>query len=185
MTAPLEISAYLLLVIFTNYDRLHSHMFAEVGDAYARLHKSGSLWIDEFKMIELDEITRQRDDSQFAQLLCRVHTATCTDEDIKVLESRVITDDHPGYPHDALHVYARNAHVDDQTKLKLRELAPEQHVVIKAIDNTKDKHTQLLNLKPSDNKADTGGLVSELHLAVGAKVMLTVNVVSDGLVNGA
>ena len=36
------------------------HVFAEVGDAYARLHKSGSLWIDEFKMIELDEIMRQR-----------------------------------------------------------------------------------------------------------------------------
>ena len=76
---------------------------------------------------------------------------------------------------DALHVYARNTHVDDQNKLKLKELAPEQHVVIKANDNTKDKHIQMLNLKPSDNKADTGGLVSELRLAVGAKVMLTVN----------
>ena len=114
-----------------------------------------------------------------------MRTATCTDEDIKVLESRIITDDHPGYPHVVLHVCACNAHVDDQNKLKLRELAPEQqHVVIKAIDNTKDKHTQLLNLKSSD-KADTG-FVSELHLAVGAKVMLIVNVdVADGLVNGA
>ena len=46
---------------------------------------------------------RQREDSQFAQLLCRVRTATCTDEDIEVLESRTITDDHPNYPHDALH----------------------------------------------------------------------------------
>ena len=36
------------------------------------------------------------------------------------------------------------------------------------------------------NKAQTGGLIGELHLAVGAKVMLTVNIdVSDGLKNGA
>ena len=156
-------------------------------DAYARLHKSGSLWLDEFKMIELDEIMRQRGDSQFAQLLCRVRTATYTAEDIKVLESRTITDDHPNYPHDALHAYPRNHHVDEQNKLKLQEIAPEeQHEIIKFIDKDKDKHTQLLNLRIPENKANTGGLVCELHLAVGAKVMLTVNVdVSDGLVNGA
>ena len=60
--------------------------------------------------------------------------------------------------------------MDDQNKLKLQELAQEdQHVVIKAIDNTKDKHTQILNLKPSDNKAVTEGLVTELHLAVVAQ----------------
>ena len=163
------------------------HLFAQVGDAYARLHKSGSLWLDELKMIELDEIMRQRDDSQFAQLLCRVRTATCTDEDIKVLESRTITDDHPDYSRDVLHAYPRNCHVDKQNKLKLQELAPEEeHVVIKSIDKDKDKHTYLLNKNMPENKAKTGGLVSELHLAVGAKVMLTVNVdVSDGLVNGA
>ena len=43
------------------------YVFAQVGDAYARLHNSGSLWMDDFKMIELDEIMRQRGDTQ---LLC-------------------------------------------------------------------------------------------------------------------
>ena len=77
--------------------------------------------------------------------------------------------------------------MDDQNKLKLQELAPErEHEVIKSIDKDKDKHTQLLNLSMPENKAKTGGLVGELRLAVGAVVMLTVNVdVSDGLVNGA
>ena len=58
-------------------------------------------------------------------------------------------------------------------ELKIRE-------VIKSLDKDKDKHTRLLNLSIPENKAKTGGLVSELNLAVRAKVMLTVNVdVSD------
>ena len=83
--------------------------------------------------------------------------------------------------------YPRIHHVDEQKKLKLEELAPEeQHEVIKFIDKDKDKHTQLLDLRMSDNKVVTGGLVSELRLTAGAKVMPTVNVdISDGLVNGA
>ena len=69
----------------------------------------------------------------------------------------------------------------------MHQLAPtSEHVVITAIDHTKDKSTSQLNMTMHKNKADTGGLVSKLHLAVGAKVMLTVNIdVSDGLVNGA
>ena len=76
------------------------------------------------------------------------YAATCTEEDMEVLKSRTITDNQPNYPHNALHVYPRNLHVDEQNKIKLQDLAPEeQHVVIKAIDKTKDKHTQLLEIE--------------------------------------
>lgn len=49
-------------------------------------------------MIELDEIMRQREDRQFAELLTRVQTATHTKEDIEILKSRVVEDDDPNYP---------------------------------------------------------------------------------------
>ena len=35
-------------------------LFGTVGDCYAQLYHSGSLWIDEFQLVELDEIMRQR-----------------------------------------------------------------------------------------------------------------------------
>ena len=43
------------------------HIFYQVGDAYARLYVSGSLWMDEFSMLELDEIMRQKEDGEFAR----------------------------------------------------------------------------------------------------------------------
>ena len=86
-------------------------LFSTVRDSYAQLYRSGSLWQDEFEMIELDEIMRQRGDSAFVELLCRVRTASCTSEDIAVLESRVISSDSPDYPHQALHVYRLNEDV--------------------------------------------------------------------------
>lgn len=164
-----------------------AHVFAKVNDAYAQLHKSGSLWKDEFTMLELDEIMRQKEDLAFAQLLCRLRCGTFTQKDIQSLQNRTITDDHPEYPNEALHVYAYNKHVDKHNMFKLNNLCPaETQESITAIDEDKDHHTQMLNVTMPHNKAQTGGLVRTLQIAIGAKVMLTNNVdVSDGLVNGA
>lgn len=93
-------------------------------------------------MIELNEIMRQRGDEQFAQLLCRACTNSCTEEDIDILRSRNITDDDPNYLQDSIHVYRLNIDADEQNMLQLQDLAPEeQHITIHAIDSTKDKHT--------------------------------------------
>ena len=85
-------------------------------DVYAHLYGSGSLWKDEFEMIELDEIMRQRGDSTFIKLLCRVRLGECTPGDLEILKSRVVT---PDSPDNALHVYRLNADVDKRNSFML------------------------------------------------------------------
>ena len=82
-------------------------LFSPVSDGYAQLNGSGSLWIDEFKMIELDEVMRQKGDRTFSEMLCRVRTNSCTQADIDILQSREITADMVNYPTNALHVQGR------------------------------------------------------------------------------
>ena len=53
-------------------------LFSTVSDSYAQLYGSGSLWVDEFEMIELNEVVRQRGEPTFSELLCRVRTGHCT-----------------------------------------------------------------------------------------------------------
>ena len=64
-----------------------------------------------FKMIELTQIMRQRDDLAFTQLLNRVRTASHTEEDIQCIQSRKITSGVENYPSEALHIFAENAPV--------------------------------------------------------------------------
>ena len=79
-------------------------IFDKVTDSYAQLYKSGSLWIDEFEMLELDEIMRQKNDIRFTELLCRMRKAECTIEYIELFNSCEITENCTNYPINALHV---------------------------------------------------------------------------------
>ena len=81
------------------------HVFDEVSDMYARLHRTGSLWTDEFSMVELNQIMR---DQRFAELLCRVRKTEHTEEDLDLLKTRALEDSDPHYLHDAVHVYHLN-----------------------------------------------------------------------------
>ena len=65
-------------------------VFDRVTDSYARFYGSGSLWQEEFEMLELSEVMRQKGDDSFVELLGRVRIAECTPNDIDILKSRVI-----------------------------------------------------------------------------------------------
>ena len=134
-------------------------LFSTVSDSYAQLYGSGSLWVDEFQMIELTEIMRQRGDRAFSEMLCRVRTATYTPEDIDMLKSREIAANTPSYPSTALHVYRLNADVDIRNALMLNNLGPRcEQYFIKASDPMAGQtaHIELSTL--SNKRQETGGL---------------------------
>lgn len=82
------------------------HIFAFTNDPMARLY--GSLWQRHFQLIELNQIVRQVDDLQYAQLLNRVRRKD-TEDDISTLKSRITRNS----PADVLHVFTTNAAVDN------------------------------------------------------------------------
>ena len=65
---------------------------------------SGSVWQLNFKCIELKEIMCQKEDQAFASLLNRVRKAVHTDEDLQVLQTRLIAPTDPKLMTEALHM---------------------------------------------------------------------------------
>ena len=163
-------------------------IYKPVKDPMAKMQGSGSIFMDEFVLHELIEIMRQKDNLLFANVLRRIRTGDWNDEDIATLKSREICKDNPLYPSNALHVFAFNKDVNEHNETKLNELATEdEQIVLKATDDKYDTTgaVDLSKLPSSKSRTETGGLETTLKLAVGARVMMTVNVnVEDGLVNG-
>ncbi|CAH1233099.1 PIF1 [Branchiostoma lanceolatum] len=163
------------------------HVFSEPSSDYAKLHAKikGSLWEENFRMIELTESMRQKEDQDFANLLMRVRRAACTESDMNILKSRVISKTNPCYPTEALLVFRNNKEADEHNLKHLTKLSSKVFE-IKAIDTKKDLRTGLTNVAISTKPSGNCGLREVLSVAVGARVMVTVNVdVSDGIVNGA
>ena len=130
---------------------------------------------------------RQKYDATFAELLCCLRVANCTENDIVLLKSHVVNDGDDCYPHNALHVLKKNIDVSEHNTLMLNKLAPKtDHIVIRAEDDTTGQTRQISVSNIPNNSTATGGLPTTLTLAKGTKVMLTVNVdVCDELVKGA
>ena len=138
-----------------------------------------------FKMAELTQIMRQKDDLAFTQLLNRVRTASHTGDDIRCIQSRTITPGDENYPSDALHIFAENAPVDEYNIDRLQQIQSPQYA-LEALDQFPPHvRKQDIDRVLSKGRSETGGLDIKILIKENARVMLTTNVdISDRLING-
>nr|XP_034322337.1 uncharacterized protein LOC117688395 [Crassostrea gigas] len=141
-------------------------------------------WLDLFKIIELKEIMRQKEDLSFAEVLNSLRVKE-RDEPLTQEQSTMLQDCIREGPEDVLHVFSTNEEVNT-FNLTMLNKSCEDLLEINAQDYKKDKTSGKLILKNKPlTKSRTDGLPSTLILSVGARVMLTRNCnVEDGLVNG-
>ena len=166
-----------------------SWIFSDMSSGYATL--APNLWKQHFKMFELTEIMRQKDDAVFAELLNRIREGNQTNEDIALLCTRNINPTCSQYRElkRELHLFPCNAAVDSHNSNLFNELESE-----KAEINCSDT---VLGEDPMDVKqiilkqiqgkktSDTGNLSEVLKVALGLQYDTTHNVsIQDGICNG-
>ena len=148
---------------------------------YHEYFENYSLWHN-FSSVNLIQNHRQGNNKTYADLLNRMRIDELTEEDFELLESRVRAINHPDIPEDALFVMCTNKEVDKINQDKLNK-NPNEEVIMKAIHihDTKKEFQPPLKY----GKVKNTPLVNELHLKIGARVILTYNVdVVDSLANG-
>ena len=138
-----------------------------------------------FKMIELTEIMRQKDDQPFTELLNRIRAGTQTEADIQCIQSRSISPSDSNYPHDALHIWAENQPVNQYNVTRLNQI-PAQQYILTAIDQYPPHVSkQDIDRVLARSRSETGGLDYQISIKEGCRVMLTTNIdIADRLING-
>ena len=146
------------------------------------------LW-SPFRMFELTEVMRQRDDKLFAEALQRISIGETTEHDEKLFRSRVVCN-LKEIPEEAVHLYMSNAEVDSHNQRTIQSRHGQEHISIAldtcAGDAPISAKTYVLEKVASLPIQKTAGLRTNLTLKCGIKYMVTSNIdVNDGLVNGA
>ncbi|XP_070814299.1 uncharacterized protein [Chaetodon trifascialis] len=144
------------------------------------------LWRDDFKLVNLTEIMRQKDDRAFAELLNRLRVKRkeehLSEEDRALLVQTVanIQD----CPADSLHIFATNKEVDRHNA----DTVAARHkdaINIAAEDFRKDPTSGCMMILDVNIKGQKRDLPDNVMAAQGVRVMVIRNLdVEDGIVNG-
>jgi hypothetical protein len=146
------------------------------------------LW-SPFKMFQLTEIMRQKDDKIFAEALQRISLGKTTKDDDLLFESRTVSNVDL-IPKKAVHLYVSNKEVDCHNSKIINSREGKCHISTAydqcTGDAPKSAKDHILKKVKELEIQKTSGLRTNLVLKVGIKYMITCNInVSDGLVNGA
>ena len=153
------------------------------------------LW-NNFKLFELNEIMRQKDDALFAQALNRLGnygSLGLSDEQIKMFDSRIIENSSSmSYPHDAIILNHSNANVDKFNRQKILEMPGEVcecksiNIAVGSANDSNGAINLVANCSKRSDINKTMGLPLTIQFKLGCKYMITNNLrTEDGLVNGA
>ena len=150
---------------------------------YKPTHTIDPLW-HSFKVINLVNNHRQGEDGPYADMLNRIRIGAATDEDIKLLSSRVRPENHPDIPKDAMYVTSTNAAVTSCNERVIESMNTEEF-----LNDSIHSCTMTKNYSPPISKngfVHSTPFLDKLRLKVGARIMLTLNIdVNDSLTNSA
>ena len=146
-------------------------------------------WKDHFKIYELVDIMRQKDDLKFAQLLNRLRLNVLTEEDKDDLRKRVVDRNSSEYPRDAVHLFAEKEGMYKHNEKIMNGIDGEEvdipcHDTVASANISQKRARELISELPDDPEK-TANMEKVLTVKVGMKYNISVNVnVEDGLANG-
>ncbi|XP_078380327.1 uncharacterized protein LOC144663302 [Oculina patagonica] len=165
-------------------------IFENSTDSYSAL--ATNIWQEHFKMYELSEIMRQKDDKEFAELLNRLREGKHTEQDVEVLKGRILKvkpTESSDYPVNVTHLFSTNKAVDSHN-IEIFNNAKNPKAHISAIDviiaDLSDELKEKMKQKIPNDPTKTMGLYAVCSVHVAGKYDLTTNIsVLDGMTNGA
>ena len=83
--------------------------------------KSLELWCN-FKVAELTEVMRQREDTTLIDLLSKIKIGYIDDSVESILKKKFIDQNYPNYPDDILHIFAENALARNHNETMMQNL---------------------------------------------------------------
>ena len=156
-------------------------VYAEYRDAWQNLVHLWKL----FRIAELDEVMRQRGDSDLIDLLNKIRTASLDEHSETTLKSRFVRLTDSAYPSDMLHIFAENKPCQEHNNNMLSSSGNILHSISALDELPKNVKSDIIEKTLNRNQSETGGLARVLEIKVNARVMLTVNIdIADRLING-